>query len=115
MKKCRIQNYILMYAVLFSMLLQHLHSYEHLAILLSEKNCQHKYLSSKEITHQHLNDNHCLVCNFTISSSISTAILSFNFEKITIFQKNSQFKPTELSNLFKGSLFALRAPPFFIV
>jgi hypothetical protein len=114
-KKFVILNSFLMFAVLFSMLFQYVHSYEHLAKQLSEKECAHKYNSSQEITHQHHNFENCFVCNFTVSTFISSDIALFEFKKIIIPSGYSLFNSREITQFFKGSLFALRAPPSFIV
>lgn len=110
-----ILNYFLMFTVLFSMLLQSIHSYEHLAKELSEKKCHHKYISDQEITHNHHNFDHCLVCNFTLSHFISSNYPRFEFKITTISSGYSFFKFGVNTQFFKGSLFALRAPPNFIV
>ena len=104
-----------MMAVLFSILFQYVHSYEHLAKQLSEKKCSHKNISSHEITHQHQNFDHCFVCDFTISTFIPSDISNFEFKKIIIPSGYSFFNSREITQFFKGSLFALRAPPSFIV
>ncbi len=104
-----------MFTVLFSMLFQSIHSYEHLAKQLSEKKCHHKYVSNQEITHQHHYLDHCYVCNFTLSNFISSDFSSFEFKKTNISLGNSFFQSREITQFFKGSLFALRAPPNFIV
>ncbi|MDD5150310.1 MAG: hypothetical protein PHC28_07470 [Flavobacterium sp.] len=114
-KKFALLNYFLMIAVLFSILFQSVHSYEHLAKQLSEKNCHHTYNSSKEITHQHHNFDHCFVCNFTLSSFVTSKISQFEFKKINIPSGYTFFKSRAITQFFKGSLFALRAPPSFIV
>lgn len=100
-----------MFAVLFSILLQYVHSYEHMTQQLSEKECSHNYNSSQEITHQHHNFENCFACNFTISSFISSDKHHFNFEKISIPSGCFFFNSKEITQFFKGSLFALRAPP----
>jgi hypothetical protein len=114
-KKFVIVNSFLVLAVLFAMLFQSVHSYEHLSQQLSEKKCQHKYTSSKEITHQHHNFDHCIVCNFTISNFVTSDNSHFEFKKMIISSGYSFFKSREITQFFKGSLFALRAPPIFIV
>lgn len=114
-KKFVILNYFLVFAVLFAMLFQYVHSYEHIAKQLSEKKCSHKYISSQEITHQHHNYDNCFVCNFTVSNFISADISHFEFKKTTIPSGFTFFKSKEITQFFKGSLFALRAPPSFIV
>ena len=110
-KKFVILNSFLMIAVLFSMLLQYVHSYEHLAKQLSEKECAHKYISSHEITHQHHDFDNCFICNFTVSTFISSSIPVFEFKKIIFPIEYSLFNSRKITQFFKGSLFALRAPP----
>jgi spore maturation protein CgeB len=114
-KKLVILNYFLMFTVLFSMLFQSMHSYEHLAKQFSEKKCHHKYISNQEITHHHHNLDHCFVCNFALSNFIASDFSSFEFKKVVISSGYSFFKSGEITQFFKGSLFALRAPPNFIV
>jgi hypothetical protein len=114
-KRFVILNSFLALAVLFAMLFQYVHSYEHLAQQLSEKECQHQYTSKQEITHQHHNFDHCFVCNFTVSSFVASDISSFEIKKTAIPSGYSFFESREITQFFKGSLFALRAPPNFIV
>lgn len=103
-----------MISVLFSILLQSFHSYGHLAKQLSEKECHHKYTSKQEITHQHHNFDRCFVCDFKMSNFINSHILYFQFQNTIIPFGYTFFESREISPFFKGSLFALRAPPFFI-
>jgi hypothetical protein len=114
-KKFVTVNSFLVLAVLFSMLFQYVHTYEHLIQQLSQKECQHKYTSSQEITHQHHDLEHCFVCHFSVSHFLASEIYRFEFQKITIPSGYSFFKSKEIAQFFKGSLFALRAPPVFIV
>ncbi|TDD93537.1 hypothetical protein E0F76_19015 [Flavobacterium cellulosilyticum] len=114
-KKILILNSLLVFAVLFSMLFQSIHSYEHLIKQLSEKECHHKYVSSKEITHQHNNFDHCFVCSFTLSSFVPSNSSHFDFKNFDFPSSHFNFKSRETTPFFEGSLFALRAPPSFIV
>jgi hypothetical protein len=114
-KKFAILNYFLMVAVLFSMLFQSFHSYEHLAKQLSQEICSHKYNSSKEITHQHHNFDRCFVCDFTLSCFVSAEIHHFEFKNTNLPSGYTFFESRAITQFFKGSLFALRAPPNFIV
>jgi hypothetical protein len=114
-KKFVIVNYFLMVAVLFSMLFQSLHSYEHLVKQLSQEICSHKYNSSKEITHQHHNFDRCFVCDFSLSSFVSVEIYHLDFKQTNIPSGYTFFKSRAIIQFFKGSLFGLRAPPIFIV
>lgn len=114
-KRFVIVNYFLVIAVLFAMLFQYVHSYEHLAKQLSEKQCHHKYTSSNEITHQHHGYEHCFICNFTLSSFVASDFSHFEFKNSILPSGYTFFKSREITPFFIGSLFALRAPPSFIV
>ncbi|PZX95100.1 hypothetical protein DOS84_00585 [Flavobacterium aquariorum] len=113
-KRFVILNSFLALAVLFAMLFQSVHSYEHLAKQLLEKKCNHSYTSKHEITHQHHNLDHCYVCDFKISNFISTEFASYEFPDFCIPSGYTFFKSREITEFFKGSLFSLRAPPVFI-
>jgi hypothetical protein len=114
-KKFVIINAFLAIAVLFSMLFQFAHSYEHLAKRPSEKECHHEHNSSQEITHQHHDVDHCFVCHFSVSTFVASDIHHFEFQKTPFSSGYSFFKSKEITQFFKGSLYALRAPPIFIV
>ncbi|GAA4057238.1 hypothetical protein [Flavobacterium chungnamense] len=103
-------------AILLAILLQSLHSYHHIEVALSEKHCNHKYAVNKtEISHSHHDSDHCFVCEFTFSTSIKSDFYTFNFKKVEIPVYYSYFYSREITQSFRGSLFALRAPPSFIV
>jgi hypothetical protein len=112
-KRFVIVNSILMFVVLFSMLLQSLHSYGHLVKLLSEKECHHHYSQKTEINHQHHPFDHCFVCEFTYGSYVLTAFFSLKNRIIVTLSQQYSFVYKLTSPFFKGSLFALRAPPEF--
>ena len=114
-KRIVILNSFLVLAVLFAMLFQSVHSFEHFKEELADKKCVHKSTSKEQITHQHHDFDHCFVCNFTLSSFVASDISCFEFQKTTIPSGYSFFKSREITQFFKGSLFALRAPPSFIV
>lgn len=114
-KKQSIINFSLMIAVLFSILFQSFHSYEHLAKQLSQELCHHKYnLHKTEFTHQHHNFDSCFVCDFTLSSFVSAETflytLQFAHTEIPHF-----FTANETPKRFSGSSYLLRGPPNFIV
>ncbi len=103
-------------AILFAITLQSVHSYHHIAKALSEKQCHHKYTENKtEISHSHHDSDHCFVCEFTFNTSIKSDFYTFNFKKVEISVSYSYFYSKEITQSFRGSLFALRAPPSFIV
>jgi hypothetical protein len=114
-KKFEIINALMSVVILFAILFQSVHSYEHLVKHLSEKKCLHKRVSSQEITHQHHNSNHCFVCEFGFSTFITSAVFCFKYQKQATSFGYTFLYSKQISNYFKGSLFALRAPPIFIV
>ncbi len=117
MKKMNlILSFLFGLTVLLTIVLQSVHSFNHLEKELSPKECHHKYAKNKiEFTHAHHNNDHCFVCEFTFSSSIKSDFFTFTFKKIEIPVSYSYFYSKEITQSFRGSLFALRAPPSFIV
>jgi hypothetical protein len=110
-KKFSILNLVLTIAVLFSMLTQSVHSYEHVLKEFSKKKCYHKVTSGTEITHQHNKFHSCYLCNFSISSFLSTDVNYSEPSILVLSSSNSSAISKEITQFFKGSLFALRAPP----
>ena len=113
--KFAIINTLMSVVIMFAILFQSVHSYEHLAKQLTEKKCIHKHVSDKEITHHHKGFDHCFVCDFSFSSFISSDGFCYNYQKIISFSEFQFSDSKEITNYFKGSLFSLRAPPHFIV
>ncbi|KRD57999.1 hypothetical protein ASE40_16790 [Flavobacterium sp. Root935] len=105
-------NFIASFAVLCAMLFQTVHSYEHFFRQLSEKPCQHhSSANQKQITHSHSTDTNCHVCHFSFSTFIPNAFQAVIFQKTYVETKLVFTYTKSVSTLFKGSLFALRAPP----
>lgn len=103
-------------AILFAIGLQFAHTFNHLKKELTTKECHHKYAKNQpEFTHAHHNLDHCFVCEFTFSTSIKSDFFTFTFKKGEIPVSYSYFYSREITQSFRGSLFALRAPPSFIV
>ncbi|RXM44429.1 hypothetical protein [Flavobacterium sp. YO64] len=111
-KKVVVVNFIISLTVLFTMLFQTIHSYEHVFKQLSEKHCDHKYTAGQnEITHSHSVDSSCSICHFAFSTFIPNSFQIPSFHKV-ISEISYQFVYSQtVSTFFKGSLFALRAPP----
>lgn len=110
-KKQLIISISLAITVLFSILFQSFHSYEHIVQEFSVKQCHHEYnVTNVEITHQHHNFDYCYVCHFALSSYITpekfTLQLPFFQDEIPYFLPFS-----ETTTLFSGSLYSLRGPP----
>ncbi|MCD0464112.1 hypothetical protein [Flavobacterium sp. ENC] len=114
-KKQLILSVSLALTVLFSILFQSIHSYEHIVKQLSEKQCHHDYSDpSGEITHQHHNYDLCYVCHFSFGSYLVPEEFSFDFhtshKEIPYF-----FALSEKIFPFSESAYLLRGPPAAIV
>jgi hypothetical protein len=105
-------NVLLTVAILFSILFQSVHSYEHHSELLAIKKCEHQHSKNKtQIQHSHQSIDNCFTCGFSFSFSTTLVPTIFEFHQksnvaCAIFT-NSQ----SCFSFFKGSLFSLRAPP----
>lgn len=106
-------NLVFAIAVLFSILFQSLHSFEHLEKEFSEKQCHHQYHSPSEITHQHHNFDHCFVCEFTFASFIAPETYSYPSHSV-LRTIPYFFTATETPESFSGCSYSLRGPPTFI-
>ncbi|KFF07164.1 hypothetical protein [Flavobacterium reichenbachii] len=114
-KKQLILSFSFAVIVLFSMLFQSIHSYEHIVKQLSEKQCHHDYNDPNgEITHQHHNFDLCYVCDFVFGSFIIPDNFSFHFQT---FQGETPYFFTAEENIFtfSGSSYLLRGPPATLV
>jgi|SRR6218665_81568 len=110
--KFAIINFVLSASVLFAILFQSAHSFEHLAKQFSEKHCDHKYNPYKnEINHSHHGLEKCFVCEFTFSPFTAADSFLFSFVKPTFTTLYSVAFLNEAPDFFKGSLFSLRGPP----
>lgn len=111
--KSQLYRVVLSGIVLFSIFFQSIHSYEHLSEQMSQSICLHEENdNTANITHAHIHFENCFVCQFSFSPlklSESFLLSSTNFELSTNY---TLFKLNEIVTIsFKGSLFALRAPP----
>jgi len=97
-----------MFSVLFAILFQSVHSYEH---FLGEEISFKQHDSSQKDLHQN-NHNHekCFVCEFTFSSFLAGENASFAFlDEVT--KVPYQFPISVNPVVFSGSIFHLRGPP----
>ncbi|HNP32083.1 MAG TPA: hypothetical protein PKN96_02190 [Flavobacterium sp.] len=102
--------------VMAALLLQSFHSFHHLEEFVAEKHCHHKYNHHKtEVSHAHEGFDHCFACEFTFSNFISPTKISFTVPKVQVLSKYSFYYSKEITQSFRGSLFALRAPPIVTV
>lgn len=97
--------------VLLSMLFQSLHKYEHIAQQLLEVQCVHEKNFAAEITHQHHNFDFCGVCDHKLGGYTFPVFPYFEFNSVELYPNIVEFQSKEITQFFKGSLFALRAPP----
>ena len=103
-------------AVLFALVLHSVHTLGHLEKELTEKQCHHKHAkNATELTHAHHNTDHCFVCEFTFSTSLNSDFFTINVANVQTLVSYTYFYSKEITQSFRGSLFALRAPPSFIV
>ena len=114
-KKIIFINFSVSLMVLFAMLFQTVHSYEHIYRQITEKHCDHSNsLNKYQITHSHSVDANCSICHFTFSTFIPTDFYPYSFTKV-IHATILEFIYSKInSTFFKGSLFALRAPPSLV-
>lgn len=115
-KKYALLSLFFGWAVLLAIVLQSAHAFNHIEQELTSKKCHHKYAKNQtEFTHTHHHNEHCFVCEFAFSSSLKSEFLAVHFKKIEIPVSYSFFYSKAITQSFRGSLFALRAPPSFIV
>lgn len=114
-KRILLINLLMSFTVLFAMLFQTVDSYAHIYKQITEKQCDHKYSAhQKQITHSHSVENNCHVCHFSFSTFIPHNFQAIFFHKISPETAFVFFYTKTNSAFFKGSLFALRAPPFLV-
>ncbi|TEB43167.1 hypothetical protein D0809_17205 [Flavobacterium circumlabens] len=112
-KKYIIINVLLSLTILFSILFQALHSYEHHSELV-ERHCNHHYSKDKtEVSHSHSISEKCMVCDFNFSSFTTANFYVISFHKNSLILNTPLFYFQKHSSFFKGCLFSLRAPPLF--
>ena len=100
-----------MFSVLFAILFQSLHSYEHfLGEELVINTLDSKQLDLHQNDHNH---DQCFVCEFTFSSFLASEKPSFTFFS-EIVKVPYQFPISVNPTVFSGLSFSLRGPPSFI-
>jgi hypothetical protein len=98
--------------VLFSILLQSLHTYGHFVKQFSQTECHHKYnLTGAEILHSHHHSfDDCKVCNFTFGSYISPVEFAYKLNE-NFINLPCLVETGERFLSFSGSLYSHRGPP----
>ena len=115
-KKIILTNAWMGLMILLAISFQSLDSFGHLVKQFSEKHCHHKYaLNKTEVGHAHEGFDHCFVCEFALSSFILPSKINYTSQKVEIVTQYFPDYSKEITHFFRGSLFALRAPPNFIV
>ena len=115
-RKLLLANALMGLMLLFAIAFQSFHSFEHLVKQFSEKKCHHVYHNHKtEVNHGHDGLEKCFVCEFAFSSYTSISFNSFEFKTLEVPTFYTFCYSKKIAQKFKGSLFALRAPPRFIV
>jgi hypothetical protein len=115
-KRFLIVNAVMGLVVLFAILFQSFDAMSHLEEQFSKEHCNHKYNHHKtEVNHAHEGFDHCFACEFTFSSFIPPSKIAFTVPKAKVITQYSAYYSGEITQSFRGSLFALRAPPGFIV
>jgi hypothetical protein len=98
--------------VLFAILFQSIHSYEHHSEQITAK-FSHQHLSKNkaEISKNHSISEKCATCDFHFSSFTTNDFYLFSFFKNNVVKALNSFFSIQHSSFFAGSLFSLRAPP----
>lgn len=99
-----------MLTVLFSILFQSVHSYEH---FLDQETSFVNNSDDGSSKIQTLDHNHekCFVCEFTLSNFIATEFATFKPQFTAEAFAKVNFYKTETPETFSGSLFSHRGPP----
>lgn len=113
MKNKNLISKLLLFSLVASFLLQTGHSYEHFFLEPIREICKHESSnnSKKQITHAHELVEQCKVCSFSVSSFIENSFDVFALTDFVGKPIHSTFKLDQNIPFYKGSLFALRAPP----
>ncbi|MEY2923297.1 MAG: hypothetical protein RL108_1923 [Bacteroidota bacterium] len=115
-KKSSLLSFVFGLIVLVALVLQSSHTFIHLEKELLQKQClHHSAKNQSQFTHGHHNLDRCFVCEFTFSTAVKSDFFAFDIRKITVSNAYSFFYSKSITQSFRGSLFALRAPPSFII
>lgn len=110
-KKFKFINLLLPLIVLFAILFPVIHSYEHIHNHSSNSKKTELHHTAKTEFKIHKYHEECAICHFKFSP-----VTPFTFEPIEFYKSSFiisfvSFYSKNYSSYFKGSLFALRAPP----
>ena len=99
---------------MFAITLQEIDAIHHIHTDSKKETCVHVTESKSQITHSHHGIEHCKICEFTFSTFTYTNQFTLAFYKVISVSKYTLSYSKEITQFFKGALFALRAPPVFI-
>ena len=105
-QKLQITNAFLGLMVLFSVLFQSIHTFEHVIQQFSGKICVHKYSDDATLNHSHHWEK-CSVCDFAFSPTIEINSVTVSFENAVFITKPYIFQ------LPKIYLFSTEVPFLF--
>lgn len=100
--------------VVFAILFPAIHSYEHIQShnATAKTAVYHHTDKSQFKVHDHSNEE-CAICHFKFSPVGTFGFTTFQFYKNSTLIPYVPFYSKSYAPFFKGSLFALRAPPIF--
>jgi len=113
MKNKKLISKLLLFTLVASFLLQTGHSYEHFFLEPIQRICKHESSNhtNKQITHAHELVEQCKVCSFSVSAFVENSFQLFATANFVGKEIYSLFNNDQNISFYKGSLFALRAPP----
>jgi hypothetical protein len=111
-KSASIKSFGLALIVLIAILIQSLHTFHHALEAFSKRKCHHRVSNFKtQLTHDHRID-HCFTCEFVLFTSHFATPFTIVFYHPKTYLTKTYLINSQIHTFFKGSLFALRAPPF---
>ena len=113
-KEFKFINLLMPLVVVFAILFPAIHSYEHIQSHNSASKTTVHYQTDKSEfkVHDHSNEE-CAICHFKFSPVGTFNFVTFQFYKNSTLIPYVHFYSQSNTPFFKGSLFALRAPPIF--
>ncbi|WP_146185049.1 hypothetical protein [Flavobacterium pallidum] len=101
-------------SMLAAIVSQSVHEMAHYAEFKKERHCLHGEQSSENFSHEHVSLDHCHICDFVFANFTTPEIFSFQMQK-PVFTADKPFSQNrEITQFFRGSLFALRGPPALV-
>lgn len=101
-------------SMLAAIVSQSLHEMAHYTEFKKERHCHHEQQSREDVSHEHVNLDHCHLCDFVFANFTTPEIFSFQIQKAVLTADKPFAHNREITQFFRGSLFALRAPPTLV-